>query len=120
MVDTYGRWTEEKDYSTYPKEKLCDYDYMAIWIREQGYEPKTDMENLISNIFCFYMRQFECVADKKIYTESQLQQLFQFKVVHGYDKKFEDWINEEVQNGYLRMLSQSEIINMHIQKYNRG
>lgn len=40
MVDTYGRWTEEKDYSTYPKEKLCDYDYMAIWIREQGYEPK--------------------------------------------------------------------------------
>ena len=66
------------------------------------------------------MKQFECIADKKIYTESQLQQLFQFKVVHGYDKKFEDWINEEVQNGYLRVLSQSEIINMHIQKYNRG
>lgn len=57
MVDTYGRWTEEKDYSTYPKEKLCDYDYMAIWIREQGYKPKTDMENLISNIFCFYVLQ---------------------------------------------------------------
>ena len=54
IVDTYGRWTEEKYYSTYPKGKLCDYDYMAIWIREQGYEPKTDMENLISNIFCFY------------------------------------------------------------------
>ena len=54
MVDTYGRWTEEKDYSTYPKEELCDYDYMAIWIREQGYKPKTDMKNLISNIFCFY------------------------------------------------------------------
>ena len=54
MVDTYGRWTEEKDYNTYSKEKLCDYDYMAIWIRERGYEPKTDMENLISNIFCFY------------------------------------------------------------------
>ena len=28
--------------------------------------------------------------------------------------------NEELRNGYLRMLSQSEIINMHIQKYNRG
>ena len=40
------------------------------------------------------MRQFECVADKKIYTESQLRQLFQFKVVHGYDNKFENWINE--------------------------
>lgn len=54
MVDTWGRWAEEKDYSTYPKEKLCDYDCMAIWIREQGYEPETSMENLISNIFYFY------------------------------------------------------------------
>ena len=54
MVDTYGRWTEEKDYSTYPKEKWCDYDYMAAWIREQGYEPKTDMENLITMIFGYY------------------------------------------------------------------
>ena len=59
MVDTYGRWTEEKDYSAYPKEKLCDYDYMAIWIRKQGYEPKTDMENLIANIFCFYEMEIE-------------------------------------------------------------
>ena len=33
MVDTYGRWTEEKDYSTYPEEKMCDYDKMAVWIR---------------------------------------------------------------------------------------
>lgn len=55
MVDTYGRWTEEKDYSTYPKEKWCDYDYMAAWIRKQGYEPKTDMENLITMIFSYYL-----------------------------------------------------------------
>lgn len=50
MVDYYGRWTEEQDYSKYPKEKWCDYDYMAIWIRKYGYEPETSMENLISNI----------------------------------------------------------------------
>lgn len=54
MVDTYGRWTEEKDYSTYPEEKLCDYDKMAIWIREQGYTPETSMENLITMIFSYY------------------------------------------------------------------
>ena len=54
MVDTYGRWTEEKDYSTYPEEKWCDYDYMAIWIREQGYTPETSMENLITMIFSYY------------------------------------------------------------------
>ena len=35
MVDAYGRWIEEKDYSTYLKEKWCDYDYMAAWIRKQ-------------------------------------------------------------------------------------
>ena len=54
MVDTYGRWTEEKDYSTYPKEKWCDYDEMAVWIRKCGYEPKTTMENLITNIFMYF------------------------------------------------------------------
>ena len=54
MVDAYGRWTEEKDYSTYPKEKWCDYDYMASWIRGKGYEPETSMENLISMMFAHY------------------------------------------------------------------
>ena len=54
MVDRYGRWTEEQDYSKYPKEKWCDYDYMAVWIREQGYEPKIPIDDLIANIFTFY------------------------------------------------------------------
>ena len=59
MVDTWGDWMEEKDYSTYPKEKWCDYDYMAAWIREQGYEPKTDMENLITMILLYYEGEIE-------------------------------------------------------------
>ena len=54
MVDTYGRWIEEKDYSTYPKDKWCDMDYMAAWIRSTGYEPKTSMENLINKIILAY------------------------------------------------------------------
>ena len=54
MVDTYGRWIEEKDYSTYPKSEWCDYDYMTIWIREHGYTPETSMENLITMIFSYY------------------------------------------------------------------
>jgi hypothetical protein len=54
MVDQFGRWTEEKDYSTYPKEKWCDYDKMAMWIRSKGYEPETSMQNLISMIFAHY------------------------------------------------------------------
>ena len=35
MIDTYGKWHEEKDYSTYPKGEWCDYDTMAAWIRER-------------------------------------------------------------------------------------
>lgn len=54
MVDTFGRWYEEEDYSTYPEEKWCDYDTMAAWIREHGYEPETSMENLINMIFAHY------------------------------------------------------------------
>lgn len=59
MVDTWGNWTEEKDYSTYPKEKWCDYDYMAAWIREQEYKPKTSMENLITMILLHYEGEIE-------------------------------------------------------------
>lgn len=52
MVDQWtGEWTEEKDYSKYPKEKWCDCDYIAAWIREQKYEPETSMKNLIEMIF---------------------------------------------------------------------
>lgn len=55
MVDWYGRWYEEEDYTTYPEEKMCDYDRMAIWIRKTGYQIKTTMENLITMIFDYYL-----------------------------------------------------------------
>lgn len=55
MVDGWtGKWFPEEDYSIYPKEKWCDYDYMAVWIMEQGYEVKTDYNWLISMIFDSY------------------------------------------------------------------
>ena len=77
MVNTYGRWTEEKDYSTYPKEKWCDYDYMASWIRGKRYEPKTSMENLITMIFGYYEdtdevreRGYFGIQDTRKYTDN--------------------------------------------------
>lgn len=54
MVDMYGKWIEEKDYSVCPENKWCDMDYMANWIRSIGYEPKTSMENLILMVFAHY------------------------------------------------------------------
>lgn len=54
------KWREKKDYSNIPKNKWCDLDYMAVWIREQGYTPETSMENLGRNIINCYK------ADKKV------------------------------------------------------
>lgn len=54
MVNNIGQWKENKDYNTYPKKEWCDMDYMAVWIRSKGYEPKTSMENIISMILGYY------------------------------------------------------------------
>lgn len=54
MVDCYGKWTAEKDYSVYPKGKWCDYDYVANWIMELNYKPKTSIENLVEIIIAHY------------------------------------------------------------------
>lgn len=68
MVDKHGKWHEEKDYNVYPKNKWCDYDYMANWIRSVGYEPKTSMENLIDMIFIYYDFELED-SDREFYTD---------------------------------------------------
>lgn len=70
MVDWFGRWTEEKDYNRYPKEKWCDYDYMAVWIRECKYNPKTSMENLITMIFAHYESALD---DEQYYNEGNYE-----------------------------------------------
>ena len=68
MVDMYGRWTEEKDYNTYPKEKWCDMDYVSAWIKSVGYEPKTSMEHLIDMIIWGYDSYLED-DNKEFYTD---------------------------------------------------
>ena len=51
MVDVYGRWTYEPDT---PEEKKCDCDRIADWVREKGYEPKTNIENLVQMIIAHF------------------------------------------------------------------
>lgn len=52
-MGTYG-WKANEDYSTYPEEKWCDYDYIAVWIKNLGYRPKTNIENLVEKIVAHY------------------------------------------------------------------
>ena len=78
MVDYYGRWTEESDYSTYPKEKWCMYDYMADAIRKSGYDVKTTMENLITMIFA--------------HAECDIEEGTEIDMESSYD--IMEWVNE--------------------------
>ena len=54
MVDTYGRWIAEENYNKYPKEKWCDCDYVADWIKGLGYQPKTTIKNLVEMLLAYY------------------------------------------------------------------
>lgn len=59
MVNTWGQWTAEMDYKTYPKEKWCDMDRIANYIKEQNYTPKTTIENLAEMIVAHYEGETE-------------------------------------------------------------
>jgi len=59
MVDTYGRWTYFADE---PKEKWNDLDRIAHWIEDQGYQPKTSMENLVVMLVLHFEGDLESIA----------------------------------------------------------
>ena len=54
MITYYGVWKAEENYKTYPKDKWCDLDYIADWIKNLDYKPKTSIENLVETIVYFY------------------------------------------------------------------
>jgi hypothetical protein len=84
MVDQFGRWHVEEDYSTYPKNKWCAYDHIAVWIRSEGYEPLTTMENLIDMIFLYY--EGECEEQDK---EFSVEDCIEFVKDSGGIRKFD-------------------------------
>lgn len=47
------------------------------------------------------MIYFQCVATGKLYTKSQMRDLFKFKEYRGYTGTFYDWIREELDNGRI-------------------
>ena len=53
MISVYG-WKAEEDYSVYPENKWCDYDYIAAWIKNVGYKPKTSIENVTKMVIAHY------------------------------------------------------------------
>ena len=49
-----GVSTAEADYSNYPESRWCDMDYIANYIKQQGYVPKTSIENVSYKILAHY------------------------------------------------------------------
>lgn len=68
MVNVFGEWKVEKDYSVFPEDEWCDYDYVAAWIISVDYKPKTTMENLVKMIVVHYDLWRE-EHDGKFYTD---------------------------------------------------
>lgn len=77
MINNLGQWEESTNYNTYPKEKWCDMDYIAAWIRSKGYKIKTSMKNLILMILAYYedteeyrKRGYFAIADTRKYPDN--------------------------------------------------
>lgn len=76
MVGVYG-WKAEENYNVYPESKWCDYDYVAAWIKSVGYEPKTNIENLVKMILAHYdsdefteNRTYYAIKDNREYPDN--------------------------------------------------
>lgn len=54
MIDYYGKWKANEDYSNFPEKEWCDLDYVASWIKGKSYKPKTSIENLCWMILNHY------------------------------------------------------------------
>lgn len=54
MVDWFGSWKAESDYSKFPKEKWCDCDYVAAWIADSNYKSEAPIEILVRTILLYY------------------------------------------------------------------
>ena len=85
MIDSYGRWFMEEDYSKYPEDKLCDYDRIAIKIQNDGYVPKTSFENLITMIFSYYENQ----CDDYGYDRDNMDDCYNFVMESGGWSEFD-------------------------------
>lgn len=69
MVDTYGRWTPEANYSTYPKEKWCDMGYAYQIILDSGYKvQQTDSERFVEFLLAEFdeSEDYEPKADENL------------------------------------------------------
>jgi hypothetical protein len=77
MIDYYGHWKANKDYSDFQEKEWCDLDYVASWIKEKGYQPKTSIENLcwmILNHYDFDEEKIEkgyfAIKDERAYPDN--------------------------------------------------
>ncbi|NCB43588.1 MAG: hypothetical protein EOM59_13360 [Clostridia bacterium] len=51
MVNQHnGQWLPDEDYSKVNEKDMCDYDYVARYVKEQNYFPKTTMKNLADHL----------------------------------------------------------------------
>lgn len=98
MVDNFGRWTKEDDYSTYPKEKWCDLDYVAAYLDEEGYVPQyTNYHELIMLMIQTYEEDIEehareCGEDIAYYAFEDTREYPENLMINMQD--FKAWLSD--------------------------
>ena len=86
MVDTYGRW---KYVSDEPKENWCDLDRIAHWIEDQGYKPKTSMENMVVVLTLHFESHLETEDMEWPESEKLIDEVAQFVECSGVLEYFD-------------------------------
>lgn len=92
MIDRYGLWHAEIDYSGVPKGEMCVCDHIAQWIGTLGYEVLTTIDNLVLNIIACYEAELRITC--KSYYEIAEDVVADIKVFVGDDIiEYDYWTN---------------------------
>ena len=85
MINNLGVWAENTEQTS--KEKWCDMDYIAEWIRSCNYTIETDIENLINMILvqCEELEEIRFNNNHKIIIDC----IIEFVVDRGGLKEFD-------------------------------
>ena len=59
MINHLGQWFPDEDYSNVNEKDMCDYDYVARYVKSQFYTPKTTMLNLADRLLDAFMAEEE-------------------------------------------------------------
>ena len=66
------------------------------------------------------MKTYKCMENKRVFTETQLRNIYYIKIRMGYTGTYNEWVTEEMLSRRLVYLNDVEATREFIRMYNRG